>query len=390
MMFPIFLLALMLGPQSFANDNLLVTPTELVQQSISFNDDLEYKNLLLAIERQKAYFARAPLKGKIKFGNDTYDRDILGKSLNQLEFMIRKYILCVESMRGFNLPFGTEKTYCQKEFSKAVNQKFKIYKPQEDIQRREDISGPGRALFTAYYSPDFNGSLTKTETFKNPIYSLPTDPALKKLTRKEIDFQNKLDGKNLELFYVEESLFDLYLLSVEGGGRVKVGEDYHYISYAGANGHPFKFLYHYLIDNGLLPMNQAGLEEQRQYLETNPHQQEAVYSSNPSYIFFKITLDEPMGVGSIPLTSERSLALDSKIYSQPGLLNFVVSKKPYLDEAGKVRYKNFSRFFLGQDTGGAIKGRARADLYMGFGREAQIQANNMKYYGEQYFLVSKE
>ena len=101
---------------------------------------------------------------------------------------------------------------CYDDFSLQMNREFNIYAPQ-----RQDSKY--RSLFTSYYSPDFYGSLRPSIKYKNPIYALPAKSYLSK-TRVEIDFDKALKGMGLELVYVKEPLFDLYLFHIEGGGRV--------------------------------------------------------------------------------------------------------------------------------------------------------------------------
>src|SRR5690606_28741565 len=230
--------------------------------------------------------------------------------------------------------------------------------------------------FTSYYSPDFNGSRVPTERFKRPIYKKPTNG--ENPTRVEIDYHGALAGKGLELFYVEESFYDLYLLHVQGGGRITLhnenGEkEIRYLSYDGKNNQPFQMIYHYMMKKGYLQPNAAGIPDQRRFLAENPDKEEEVFGSCPSYIYFKESDDEPVGLNNIPLTEKRSLAIDSRIYKTMGLINFVKTvKASHINERGQVEKVPFSRFFVAQDTGGAIRGNARVDLYSGYGAEAVL------------------
>jgi membrane-bound lytic murein transglycosylase A len=139
----------------------------------------------------------------------------------------------------------------------------------------------------------------------------------------------------------------------------------------------------------MLKPGEFSVYHQRKYLVDNPGVLEEVLSICPSYIFFKVTTDEPLGVKNIPLTENRSLATDYRIYKEYGILNFVQAVKPVRNASGDLEHKAFSRFFINQDTGGAIKGNARSDLYFGYGPEAATVANNLKKLGKQYFLIKK-
>lgn len=329
-----------------------ITPTKKYNISIDFSDDLDFDNIDLAIERQMKSFTASRMKGTIKFGQETYPKTIIRDSLVSFQALVNKYRECAKVSHTQS---------CMSELNKALNSDFTFYRPTP--KREEQGFKTGESLFTAYYSPDLTGSYTQDETFKHAIYAMPTDPELKKLSRVEIDFDKKLAGHGLELFYVSESLYDIWLLHVEGGGRVKVKDangkiHYYYLSYAGANGQSFRMVYRYLLDNGHLEAGKASIAEQRAFLESNPHLQREVFASTPSYIFFKVTEDEPVGVNNIPLTEKRSIATDYRIYKDYGLLHFVQTKKPTRLENGSVEQQKFARFFISQDTGGAIRGNS--------------------------------
>src|SRR5690606_5943475 len=118
--------------------------------------------------------------------------------------------------------------------------------------------------------------------------------------------------------------------------------------------------------------------------------EEEVFNVCPSCVYFKESSEEPVGVNNIPLTEGRSVAIDSRIYKTMGLINFVNTvKASHFDENGKLVKVPFSRFFIAQDTGGAIRGNARCDLYFGYGPQAELTAYNMNEMGEQYFLIKK-
>jgi membrane-bound lytic murein transglycosylase A len=163
-----------------------------------------------------------------------------------------------------------------------------------------------------------------------------------------------------------------------------------YLSYHGSNKRKFAFIYHHMLAQGMISEENRSLEAQRKYLEQHPLKRREVYATNPSYIFFKVTDDEPLGVGNIPLTQGRSLAIDTRIYKWPGMLHFVQMDLPQLNGLGEVQAKQMKRFFLSQDTGGAIRGPARIDLYMGYGRQAEVAAHNTQTYGDQFILVYKD
>lgn len=365
-----------------AGESVRIPKTIKVNEYIEFKDDLSFSNMKLAIKRNMKFFNSANLNVKFKFGNDSYTRSSLKESLLSFEILVDQALECMKT---------SSKELCFEQFSKIVNTEFNVYKPSP--KSTEQGYKTGKSLFTAYYSPDFIGSRVKTTVYKNAIYKLPKSTKLRSLTREQIDFDSKLSGKNLELFYVKESLYDIWLLHVEGGGRVKVinqdgTSDMVYLSYAGSNKKSFKMLYRYMLDHNMLKPGQASIADQRAYLENNPTDARKVFASCPSYIFFSETLEEPLGVNNIILTENRSLASDYRIYKEYGILNFIQAKRP-IKTNGQIKMTDFSRFFINQDTGGAIRGNARSDLYFGFGREAELTANKLKVLGNQFFLLKK-
>jgi membrane-bound lytic murein transglycosylase A len=377
-------LLLALGFPLLAGANLLTTPTREVWQSLRYEDDMDLNNLELALDRQLESFARAPLTGRIRFGGQVFPRTILKDSAEELRRIVRETRACLVTV--------VEKQSCWNMFSNVMNARFHVFAP---IPGRNE-PGYGSAettLFTAYFSPDLIGSRTQSERFKHPIYALPTEESLRTQTREAIDFDRVLSGKGLELVWVEDSLFDLYILHVEGGGRVHLvhedgSEEFRYLSYAGANGRRGPFLSRHLVERGYFP-SVPSMREQRRFLEQNPNLHREVYSSYGAYVFFKETDQEPHGVANIPLTEGRSVAVDSTIYSQPGMITFVQADKAVLDDQDQPQMVPFSRIFVSQDTGSAIRGNARCDLYMGFGRQAAHAASSMKTQGKQFFLIKK-
>ena len=362
-----------------------VTPTTRLHQSLSFSDDMNFENLDIAIDRQLKSYATRNMSGTIRFGTKTYPKSALKDSLLLLKDISARTQVCLKS---------NPEAVCLNALNQEVNEKFAIYVPVPG-KKEPGFKNPKTTKFTSYYSPDLHGSRVPTERFKRAIYRKPELASEQNHTRVAIDYQGALAGKGYEIFWVEESFYDLYLLHVQGGGRINVfnpdgSKEVKYLSYDGKNSRSFQMIYKYMIQQGYLTSGNAGIPDQRRFLEENPDKEEEIFGSCPSYVYFKESSEEPVGLDNIPLTEGRSLAIDSRIYKTMGMINFVKTvKASHIGPDGKVVKVPFSRFFIAQDTGGAIRGNARCDLYFGYGPLAELTAYNMNEQGEQYFLIKK-
>jgi membrane-bound lytic murein transglycosylase A len=358
-----------------------ITPTERHNQSLSFADDLDYEDMDLAIERQLKAYQRTGLRGEIKFGDTLYPRTVLRDSLVLLQSIFSDARAC--------LKINPEKI-CLDKVNIQINKNFAIYRPIP--AKGEDGYAKKKTKFTSYYSPDLHGSRVRTERFSRAIYRTPDTAEERNFTRVQIDYQGALAGKGYEIFWVEESFYDLYLLHVQGGGRIKIHAadgtiETKYLSYSGRNTHSFRMIYHYMLAQGYI--QNGSIINQRRFLAANPDKEEEIFANSPSYIFFKESAEEPVGVQNIPLTEGRSVAIDTRIYKSTGLINFVRTVRASHTQGNRVIKVPFSRFFIAQDTGGSIRGNARCDLYFGYGPQAEMTAYNMNELGEQYFLIKQ-
>lgn len=348
-------------------------------------DDLELKGIELSLERQKAAFKRRRMSGSLTIGGQAYKLSIIEKTLKNFEKEVKRVKKCFEN---------SSRASCWEEFNLRLKERFDFYRPlvkQKD--GRAPALAPGQkdfAHFTGYYSPTIKGSLTKTKDFPYAIYSKPKSDRERRYTREEIIFENKLEGKGLNLFYIKD-LFALYLLHLEGGGRVVIetssGPKTFYLSYQAHNSNKFTFISKYMVKKGMI--DDYSIDSQRKYIAAHPERSREIFTFCPGYIYFTITKTEPLGLEDIPLTENRSLAQDRSIYKRKGMLAFVRTLRPERDAQGVPKMKSYSRFYVDQDTGSAIKGEARADLYFGYGDQAELSANTMNEKGEIFFLIAK-
>jgi membrane-bound lytic murein transglycosylase A len=180
------------------------------------------------------------------------------------------------------------------------------------------------------------------------------------------------------------------VLQVQGSGKVDLG-DGNILSalYDGANGRPYKSIGKYLIDTGVLAKENMSMQAIRKYLRSHPDALIEVLNQNPSYVFFRLDTGPSLGNIGVALTPGRSIATDSKLFPK-GALGFIVAQKPVIENGSITAWEPFTRFVLNQDTGGAIKGPGRVDIFFGQGRDAELTAGNLQHEGELYFLVRKK
>ena len=265
--------------------------------------------------------------------------------------------------------------------------------------------GNTQGLVTGYYEPLLRGSRSPSKGFSQPVRGVPDDlltidlaalfPELKDKrvrgrlegnkvvpywSRAEITARNdKLPGK--PLLYVDDAV-ELFFLQVQGSGRVRLPDGTMVrLNYADQNGHPYQSIGRVLVDRGELKLEEASMQGIQAWARTNPGRLDELLNTNPSYVFFREvpnSPDGPTGALGVPLTAERSIAVDPR--SIPlGAPVFLASTRPNSNQP-------LNRLVLAQDTGGAIKGAVRADFFWGFGKEAGEQAGRMKQTGRLWLL----
>lgn len=355
----------------------------------SFTDDLDWKSLETAISGSLQYYDKIPEARTFNFGNSTYTTRELKESLLSFLGIIRS---------------ATSGEIREERIKDA----FDVYK---SAGRREN----GEALFTGYYEPVLEGSLKRTGRHRYPIYKKPEDSIVIDLgkfkgkfegeqivvrlengeivpyfSREDIDEKGCLKDRGLEIAWVADPV-DLFFLHIQGSGIISLSDgSLVQVGYAGSNGRPYRSIGKHLIDEGKFFREDVSLSSIRKYLKEHPEKMSDILNHNESYVFFRIVENGPVGCLEVTLTPGRSIATDSRLYPK-GALAFVRTKKPVLDSDGNIKtWVPFSRFVLNQDTGGAITGPGRVDLFCGRGKEAEIMAGHLKEKGEVYFFVKKK
>ena len=371
---------------------IIVTPTKRmhISQYPAFVDDLDYVGMETALDRQIQRFRSKRLVNKIKLGDDIFPEEQMLASVLEFRRLIADLRTCQRERQA-------NSDNCIITFQRDFIGRFNIYEP--DLRGGDPGFGQEKSsFFTGYNTPTILATTAKTASHKFGIYSRPTTDDHSNLTRNQIDFQRILERTNADIFYADD-LFKLYLLHIEGGGKIIVNESHgnhreFYLSYDGTNGQPFKWISTYMVEHGMLDPSDRSIEAQRVFLREHPSKWEEIYSSCPNYVFFKITNTPPHGSDEVPLTDNRSIATDSRLYKSKGLLAFIMARRPIEQQTARVnrkevQYRDFSRFFIDQDTGGAIKGKARADLYFGEGAYSQLAGENTKEWGKIFFVMKK-
>jgi len=273
--------------------------------------------------------------------------------------------------------------------------------------RASNYSNPV-GLFTGYYEPELRGAWRSNATYRFPIYGRPKDLVSIDLgafrdewkgrhlagrisrnkltpypTRAEID-GGALKGKQLELMWVDSAL-EAFFLHIQGSGRVVFSDgSVVQIGYAGRNGRRYTPIGRELVAMNVLKPDQVSLQTIQAWLAAKPLAGRDLMEKNQAYIFFRIVEgDGPIGAQGVPLTPGRSLAVDRK-HIPLGIPIWLATTEP-----GKAK-KPLRRLVIAQDTGSAIKGPVRGDLFVGYGSQAGAVAGRMKQRGGYYLLLPKK
>jgi len=245
-------------------------------------------------------------------------------------------------------------------------------------------------LLTGYYEPQLRGSLIKKEPYIYPIYETPNDMFVVDLGKQYPELKNyrlrgRIEGKKIVPYYERadagnkaidaniicytDSKVDLFFLEVQGSGRVALenGETI-FVGYSNQNGHKYQSIGKYLVSIGEIPLEKISLQSIREWFEENPLRVDEVLNYNKSMVFFRQKDKAATGSLGLELTPERSIAVDRRYIPLGSML--------YLD--ADIQNKNVSRLVVAQDTGGAIKGSVRADMFCGYGEKAREIAGKLK------------
>ena len=353
-----------------------------------FADDMTYDGLEHSLQKSLAYLQKIPIDRQFAFGKDHYTT---GHMIRSLQY----FMDFVQSRPPTD------------ELEQFIRSNYLVY-------RSVGRNGKGEVLYTGYYEPHLKGRLSRSEDYPFPIYARPKDlvsidlslfnekyagekivaryteqKVLPYYDRREIDSDGALQGNTEVLAWVEDPV-DVFFLQIQGSGKIYLDNgNVLNVHYHTANGRPYRSIGKLLIDKEKITVDEMSMQKIREYLNNHPDEIEEVFNYNPSYVFFKIEPDGPLGNINVKLTPGRSIALDRRIFPKAALC-FIEAEMPVVDSAGQIQsWRTLTRFAMNQDTGGAIRGPGRADIFWGSGPYAEIAAGHLKHTGKLYFLVLK-
>lgn len=248
--------------------------------------------------------------------------------------------------------------------------------------------GRDEGIFTGYYEIELEGSYKKHGQYQFPIYAKPTDlqAGRKYYSREQIE-SGKLRGRGLEIAWVNDPV-RLFFLHVQGSGRIKMDDgSILRVGYNGKNNHNYRSIGGYMIEKGYLEREEVTAQSIKKWLYSNPSKMEQVLSQNPSYVFFrKLGAEGPIGGQGVALTPMRSLAVDKRFvpYGAPVWVDVALNGRDNEPD------NSFKKLLVAQDTGSAIKGPVRGDLFFGYGDEAEKLAGHQNSKGRYYILLPSE
>jgi membrane-bound lytic murein transglycosylase A len=282
-----------------------------------------------------------------------------------------------------------------KPLAAAINEKFDFY-------QSIGCDDMGTVLFTAYYTPIFNGSLQQTDVFKYPLYKQPKDLVKgddgailgKKMPdgtftpypdRKTLEQSGQLKG--LELVWLSDS-FETYIAQVQGSAKIRTADGKLLtMGYAANNGLEYNSIGQEMIKDGILAKEGLSLRAMIDYFKANPQKVDEYIYRNPRFVFFQFDSGEPRGSLNEPVTRMRSIATDKSIYPRACIALVKTNlPRPIGTDVAKRPYTGFA---LDQDTGGAIRAPGRCDVYVGVGDEAGKMAGQVYEEGKLYYIFLK-
>jgi peptidoglycan lytic transglycosylase A len=274
--------------------------------------------------------------------------------------------------------------------------------------------GEDAGFVTGYYEPVIDGSRTQTDVYNVPVYRRPSNLFVRGFSQAAVGLPNKgqvyrkigrrklvpyydraeiedgaIAGRGLEICWLKDQT-DLLFAQIQGSARVRLQDGSTIrINYDAHNGYPYTPVGRILIDRGIIPKERMSMQKIREWMDQNPDEARELRRQNRSYVFFREVMlsdkDEPMGAQGVPLTPGRSIAVDKSLHVY-GTPFFIEGELPIESEQSKTPFR---RLMVAQDTGSAITGPARADIYYGTGPDAGRVAGRLRHNMQFVMLVPK-
>jgi len=274
--------------------------------------------------------------------------------------------------------------------------------------------GEDAGFVTGYYEPIIDGSRTQTDVYNVPVYRRPSNLFVRGFKQETVSLPNKgqvfrkigrrklvpyydraeiedgaIAGRGLEICWLKDQT-DLLFAQIQGSARVHLEDGSTIrINYDAHNGYPYMAVGRILIDRGIIPKEQMSMQKIREWMDQNPDGAKELRRQNRSYVFFReVTLsdkDEAVGAQGVPLTPGRSIAVDKSLHVY-GTPFFIEGELPIESEQSKTPFR---RLMVAQDTGSAITGPARADIYYGAGPDAGRVSGRFRHSMRFVILVPK-
>ncbi len=268
----------------------------------------------------------------------------------------------------------------------AVKQEFAFY---QSVGK----DGQGKVEFTGYFEPTYRASRVRTDQYRYPLYRKPASfnrwshphPTRAQLEGNDGLGSHKSILKGHQLVWLSDRL-EAFLVQVQGSARLKMTDGTTMtVGYDGTTNYPYVSIGGELVKNGVFEPEELSLPKLLNYFVVNPQQLDKYLTRNNRFIFFRETAGKPpTGSLGVPVTGDRSIATDKSLMP-PGALALIVASIPDVDSQAKV----VSRYVLDQDTGSAIKGAGRVDLFLGSGEVAGVRAGLLNSSGNLFYLLLK-
>jgi len=274
---------------------------------------------------------------------------------------------------------------------KAVKAEFVFYQSVGKDQQ-------GKVEFTGYFEPTYTASRVPTPEYRYPLYRKPTSfnrwsnphPTRSQLEGKDGLGSNQSILKGQELVWLSDRL-EAFLVQVQGSAKLQITDGTTMtVGYDGTTNYPYISIGGELVKDGVFDKDELSLPKLLDYFATNPKQLNQYLPRNNRFIFFRKTDGKPpTGSLSVPVTGDRSIATDKSLMP-PGALALIVAPIPDIQPTGEIETKVVSRYVLDQDTGSAIKGAGRVDIFFGSGEVAGEKAGLLNSSGHLFYLLLKE